>query len=130
MTTLSLPAFGLLAVPLTGLYVAAALAQGNKDRARRNPTGSPTRANVIVWLQCRRAVDWQRWSIEADELIRGRSTVQKSTPVPMTLVLIAPPLFLDYPQMGATCPILAVSPHSARHSSICSARPLASGQIQ
>jgi hypothetical protein len=27
MTTLSLPGFGLLAVPLTGLYVAAALAQ-------------------------------------------------------------------------------------------------------
>ena len=44
MTTLSLPGFGLLAVPLAGLYVAAALAQEVGLRATQ-PTD---RANVII----------------------------------------------------------------------------------
>ena len=65
MTTLSLPGFGLLAVPLTGLYLAAALAQEIGPCAAQPYRFHPG-ANVIVWLQCRQGGGLARWSIEAD----------------------------------------------------------------
>ena len=128
MTTLSLPGFGLLAVPLTGLYLAAALAQEIGPCAAQ-----PYRFHRSRKRHRLAAVQAGRWigkmvhrSGLADPRPFDCAKEHTRADDPRSHRRLAVP---GLPANGATCLILAVSSHSARHSSICSARPLASGQI-
>ena len=126
MTTLSLPVFGLLAVPLAGLYVAAALAQEIGPCAAQ-----PYRFHRSRKRHRLAAVQAGRWigkMVHRSGLPDPRpSDCAKEHTLPMTLVLIA--VAAPGLRKCASC-AFGFAALSARHSSICSARQLASGQTE